>query len=261
MPDIRVISHLEHANKRWFKPTNFSSVSKDRFVALGLSEIPKAMLCLPIGFIRTEASYLPAVVQGLLPGQNLLVTPSGQWVADYIPVLYRSAPFKLAKNTNGQYVLCVDHDSGLVSDAAAGFPFFADDKNLSEDVNAVASQLMQFEAERPRSVQICKLLEDNGIIEPWNIQLQRDEELQTVEGLYRINELKLNELPAEAMVALRGLGGLMVCYAQLFSMQHMQQLGNVAQRTHWANRANVAAEKVVALNIVDDNGILSFANL
>ena len=261
MPDIRVISPLEHANKRWFKPTNFSSVSKDRVVALGLSEIPKAMMCLPIGFIKTETSYLPAVIQGLVPGQNLLVTASGQWVADYIPVLYRSAPFKLAKNSNGQFVLCVDHDSGLVSDAAAGFPFFADEKNLSEDANAVATQLMQFETERARSIQICKLLDDCGIIEPWNIQLQRDEELIVVDGIYRINELKMNELPAETLAAIRNIGGLMVCYAQLFSMQHLQLLGTVAQRTHWANRVNAGAEKVVALNIVDDNGILSFANL
>lgn len=261
MPDIRVISSQEHANKRWFKPTNFSSTSKDRVVALGLSEIPKAMLCLPIGFFKTETTYMPALVQGLMPGQNLLVTPSGQWVADYIPILYRSAPFKLAKNTNGQFVLCVDHESGLVTDAPAGFPFFADEKKLSEEANAVASQLMQFESERARSAQICKLLDDNGLIEPWNIQVQREEHLQTVDGLYRVNETKLNELPAEKLAELRNIGGLMVCYAQLFSMQHLQQLGSVAQRTHWANRVTGGSEKVVALNIVDDNGILSFANL
>jgi hypothetical protein len=53
----------------------------------------------------------------------------------------------------------------------------------------------------------------------------------------------------------------MLCYAQLFSMQHLQQMGSVAQRTHWANNANVGSGKVAALNIVDDNGILSFANL
>jgi hypothetical protein len=44
-------------------------------------------------------------------------------------------------------------------------------------------------------------------------------------------------------------------------MQHLQQLGSVAQRTHWANTANVGSSKVAALNIVDDNGIISFANL
>jgi hypothetical protein len=261
MSDIRVISPTEHGNKRWFKPTHFGFAAKDRGVALGLSEIPKAMMSLPIAFIKTESSYMPAVVQGLAEGQNLLVTPAGQWVADYIPVLYRSYPFKLARNAGGQYVMCVDHDSGLVSDTPAGFQFFADEKALSTETNAIASQLMQFESERARSTQVCKLLDEQGVIEVWPIQLQHGDEIQTIAGFYRINEQKLNELPAEAMLAIRGVGGLMICYAQLFSMQHLQQLGSVAQRTHWANTANVGSSKVAALNIVDDNGIISFANL
>ncbi len=120
---------------------------------------------------------------------------------------------------------------------------------------------MQFEAERARSTQICNMLADNSVIESWPIQLQQDRGVQAVEGLYRINEQRLNELPADIFAELRSIGGLMICYAQLFSMQHVQQLGNVAQRTHWANRANVGSDKVAALNIVDDNGILSFANL
>lgn len=261
MSDIRVISPAEHANKRWFKPTNFSFAAKDRLVAVGLSEIPKAMMSLPLAFAKNDAVYMPVVIQGFVTGQNLLVTPTGQWVADYIPVLYRSYPFKLAKNASGQFVLCADHDSGLLTDTPAGFQFFSDEKTLSPEVNAVAAQLMQFESERARSAQICKVLDDNGVFEPWNIQLQHGKDIHTVEGIYRINEQKLNELPPEAMIELRGLGGLMVCYAQLFSMQHVQQMGNVAQRTHWANTANVGGNKVAALNIVDDNGILSFANL
>ncbi len=120
MPDIRVLSPLEHGNKRWVKPVNFSFALKDRVVALGLSEIPKAMMSLPIAFVKNDSSYMPVAVQGFVSGQNLLVTPQGQWVADYIPVLYRSAPFKLAKNSNGQFVLCADHESGLVIDTIAG---------------------------------------------------------------------------------------------------------------------------------------------
>lgn len=261
MPDIRVISPTEHGNKRWFKPTHYGFAVKDRVVALGLSEIPKAMMSLPIAFIKSENAYMPAVVQGLAEGQNLLVTPAGQWVADYIPTLYRSYPFKLAKNAGGQYVLCVDHDSGLITDTPAGFQFFTEEKALSAETNAVAAQLMQFESERARSAEICKLLDEHAVIEAWPIQLQQGDEIQTIAGLYRINEKKLNELPAEALSAIRNLGGLMICYAQLFSMQHLQQLGSVAQRTHWANTANIGGGKVAALNIVDDNGILSFANL
>lgn len=258
MSDIRVITYPEHGEKRWLKPTNFSFTQKDRVVALGLSEIPKAMMSLPIAFIKNE-SYIPVAVLGFANGRNLLVTPSGQWVADYIPALYRCNPFKLAKNANGQFVLCADHESGLISNTAAGIQFFSDEKTISAETNAIATQLMQFESERARLHQTGQLLSRHNVIEPWPIQIQQDKEVQTVEGLYRINEHALNELPAEALAEIRSTGGLMICYAQLFSMQHLQQLGNVAQRTHWANRA--AAGAVASLNITDDNGILSFANL
>lgn len=261
MSDIRVISLAEHGNRRWLKPTNFSFALKDRVVALGLSEIPKAIMSLPIAFIKAESSYTPVAIQGFINGQNLLVTPTGQWVADYVPTIYRCNPFKLAKNANGQFVLCADHESDLITDAAVGFQFFSDEKSLSPEANAIATQLMQFEAERARSTQICNLLAENHVIESWPIQIQQDNSVQTVEGLYRINEQKLNELPAPVLAEIRNVGGLMMSYAQLFSMQHVQQLGNVAQRTHWANRAKVGGDKVAALNIVDDNGILSFANL
>ncbi len=261
MTDIRVSSYNEHGNKRWFKPTDFRFAAKDRVVAIGFSEIPKAMLCLPLGFIKTDQSYQLGVVQGLMPGQNLLITQQGQWVADYIPVLYRSFPFRLAKNADDQFVLCADHDSALISDTSAGFRFFDDEKKLAPEASATATMLMQFEADRPRAILTCKLLSDHDVIEPWLLQLQDKDDIKTVEGLYRINEQKLNALPADALMELRNCGGLLLCYAQLFSMQHMQQLGTVAQRSHWANRAAELANKVAPLNIVDDNGIISFAKM
>jgi hypothetical protein len=261
MTDIRVVSPAEHANKRWFKPTNYSFTARDRLMVLGLSEIPKAMMSVPLAFAKHNGQFVPVVMQSFTDGQNLLVTAGGQWVADYIPLLYRSYPFKLAKNTEGQFVLCIDHDSGLITDTPAGFQFFGEGNSLSAEVTAIASQLMQFEAERTRSMQLCKLLDEQGVIDSWPIQLQEGTEVRTAEGIYRINEQKLNQITGDALAEIRNLGGLMVCYAQLFSMQHLQQMGNVAQRTHWANNANAGASKVAALNIVDDNGILSFANL
>lgn len=231
-------------------------------VVLGLSEMPKAMLSLPIGFGKNESGYLPVVVQGLLPNQNLLVTQNGQWVADYIPLYYRTMPFKLAKNPEGSIILCVDHDSGLVTDAPAGYQFFESEGKLTAETNAVAQQLMQFEGERAKSRELCQLLDKLCVIEPWVLQLQHGDNIQEVEGLYRINEKKLMELSAEHLAEVRNAGGLMLCYAQLFSMQHMQQLGTVAQRQHWAAKvAESAGSKVQALNIVEDNGIISFANL
>ena len=139
--------------------------------------------------------------------------------------------------------------------------FLEDEKKMSAEANANAALLLQFEADRPRTMQACKLLGDHGVIEPWVLQLQHNDEVIIVEGLYRINESKLMEVAPEILVALRDCGGLMLCYAQLMSMQHMLQLGTVSQRTHWATKAAELAGKVAPLDITDDNGILSFAKI
>lgn len=261
MTDIRVLTYGEYANKRWFKPTDFRFAASDRTVPIGFSEVPQAMLSLPLGFIKVEQSYQTVIVQGLLQGQNLLIDANGRWLADYLPLLYRAYPFRLAKNPEGQYVVCADHDSGLVTDAPAGHQFFEEEKNLGKEAGAMASLLMQFETERPHMANVCQLLSDNELIEPWPIQVQQSDGVIVVEALYRVNEKRLMELSVDALAAVRGCGGLMLCYAQLLSMAHLKQLATAAQRTHWANKAAVPAQKVAPLNIVDDNGILSFANM
>jgi len=261
MSNIQALSSAEHGSKRWFKATDFLFAARDRVVAIGFNEIPKAMMSLPLGFTKVGDTYTPVVIQGLLPNQNLLVSSRGQWLADFVPVVYSTMPFRLAKNTDGEYILCVDVESRLITDGPAGYRLFDDERNLAAEASASAQALIQFEKDRPRIAAASKLLAECNVIEPWPINLQQGEETIKAEGFHRINEARLADVSGETLVELRNTGGLMLAYAQLFSMQHLQHLGQAAQRTHWVNRMAELTNKVAPLDIVDDNGILSFANL
>lgn len=261
MPEIRVISWQDHGHKRWLKPNSYAFTAQDQVVAIGLSEIPRLMMSLPIAFAKAESSYLPVALLGFRPAQNLLVGAQGQWLADYIPLLYRSYPFKLARNSENQYVLCVVEESGLVTEGPIGIRFFDENRKPTEETNAVANALMQFENDRSLFLNACRILAEHDVIEPWPFRVQEPDGVNTYEGLFRVNEVKLNSLPADALVALRNTGGLAICYGHLFSMQHVQQLANTQHRTAWSNRQQEPSGKVAGLNIVDDNGTLSFANL
>lgn len=261
MAELRKISVAEHATKRWIKPIDFSFARGDHVALMGLNELAKASLSLPLGFIRHEGAILPVVVQGLLPNQNLLMGADGRWLADYIPLTYRLKPFYLARQGTDQAILCADHSLGLIHDGPAGYEFFAADKTLSPELGNVAKQLGELENQRMLAQRIGAVLEELGLLEPWVLQVQYDNTTRQVEGLYRVNEQRLVKLPLESLGKLRDCGGLMVCYAQLFSMNHMPHLGAIAQRVHWAKRQDDKLDKVTQLNLVDDQGTLSFSSL
>jgi hypothetical protein len=81
--------------------------------------------------------------------------------------------------------------------------------------------------------------------------------MRPLEGLYRVNEKKVNELPAEALLALRNGNALLMAYVQMLSMQHIHQLGRMLEAMAIVKQRMAAAGKDVAR----EHGIVSFANL
>ncbi|NYT63469.1 SapC family protein [Alcaligenaceae bacterium] len=259
MPEIQVVSQEHHANKRWQRYASYSFAAGDAVAQLVVQELSKACMVLPVGFIAVEGGFAPVAVQGLAPGQNLLVAQDGRWLADYIPATYRSYPFLLANTEDGQQVLCVVADSGLLSDTE-GELFFAEDNEPSQPVKDVFNFLTQVSANRLVTQRVCAALQEHGLLQPWPIKLQTDQGEQAVEGLYRIDEAALNQLPADAFDALRQSGALPVAYCQLLSMQHLQKLGQL-MHAHSASAAPQTPDGELDLEFLNDSGTINFGKL
>ncbi len=196
---------------------------------LSLAELPKAAMSLPIGFIKQEDNYLPAAILNLQPGKNLLVATNGNWLGPYIPAAFRAFPFVLATTENGQKVLCIDEDSGLVNDEAEGEPFFDEEGNPSKAIQDVLAFMTQQDKSRQATASSCAMLAKHELIQPWPINLQTDSGMQEIAGIFRIDEEKLNRIPAEALSEVRDSGGLTIAYCQLLSIQHLSLLGELAR--------------------------------
>jgi hypothetical protein len=247
---LQVISREHHAGKRWQRYSSYSFAAGDAVAALVVQELPKAAMAVPVGFIAVDGGFMPVAVQGLQPGSNLFVSADGRWLAEYIPAAYRGYPFTLANTEDGQQVLCMVEESGLLSDTD-GEPFFNEDGTPAQGVQDVLNFLTQVAANREATRRICAVLQEHGLIEPWPIQLQTDAGEQLVEGLYRTNEAALNALAPEAFEAVRAAGALPVVYCQLLSMQHLQKLGALAQ---------ARAQQTAQLHTVDGELDLEFLN-
>ena len=263
MTDYHVVTRERHGHQYWLKQSGHRFAAGDALCPLVAQELPKAMLSMPIGFMAEGQCYVPVAVQGLAAGQNLLVALDGRWLASYIPNPYRAYPFRMAPTDQGEQVLCIDEASGLLSESA-GEPFFNEDGTPHQSVQEILAFFQQIEANRQLTRNICIVLQQHGLIQPWPIMVQGEQGEQHVEGLFRIDEAALNALTAEALAEVRNAGGLTVAYCQLLSMQHLATLGTLAQAHAEAKKDQLAQEALsqkgeLHLGFMNDSGTFSFA--
>ena len=168
MPRLEPVSTIHHASRRWRRPSGYSFAAADILAPLVLQEMPKAVMSLPITLIRTGGdevpAYRPAALLGLTPGRNLLLGPAGRWLGDYIPAAYRSYPFALATDANGQRLLCVDADSGLLSDQQEDEHFFTAEGKPSPVTEEILAFLTQLDASQAATVRACAMLALQGLL-------------------------------------------------------------------------------------------------
>lgn len=228
---LTVVTRQEHAEKRWLRRTSFAFAANDAVTLLMASEVASAVHSLPIAFIKQGEDYKLVLVMGLEPNQNLLVSNTGKWLDFYMPLTYRTGPFRLGMDETGNNLLCVDEATGLITDESGGEPFFDENGQPSESVNAALTLLGQIDASRNITETMCALLGKHGLIEPWVVTMDDDGQDQRVEGLYRINESALNALSSEDFLEVRQSGALSLVYCQLISMHNLKKLAPLfAQR-------------------------------
>ncbi len=108
-----------HANKRVKEITSFSFASKFHVAYVTLQEFTRAASIFPIVFLedKQKDEFRPVVLLGLKSGVNVFVDAEGKWQASYIPAVIRRYPFTLTPGgADGQFIVCLDEDSNLVSE-------------------------------------------------------------------------------------------------------------------------------------------------
>jgi len=232
------ITKTDHEHKGWARLTSYEFASKEALAILVSSELPKALMHLPIALMRFGDHFRPAAVLSFEPGRNLFVTKKGKWIGGYTPAAFRAYPFSLANTEDGQKILCMNEDSGLLVDSAQGERFFDDEGNPTEVTKQLLNFIQQVDIDRQRTEAMCATLEKHDLIEAWPINLKTDEGEKNIEGLFRINEKGLNELSDDAFLEVRQAGALALAYMQLLSMTHLPIIGKLYE-AHAANDAQL----------------------
>ena len=266
MPNFQAISRERHATLRWKRYSNYTFAAADSVAPLVAAELPRAVMSLPIAFIEQGGTFVPAAVLGLQPGNNVFVAPDWHWVGQYIPAAFRSYPFRLAKTEDGQLVLCIDEDSGLVSEGSAGESFFDENGEPAQAIVDILGFLTQIETSRAVTAAACAILQKHALIRPWTITLKTDTGEQQIAGLFQIDEAALNQLPGEALLEVRQAGALPIAYCQLLSMQHLPLLGQLTEAQNKASAQALAFQQLapngeLELEFFNQGGTINFSGL
>jgi hypothetical protein len=228
MPRYELITKTCFAAQGWRRYDSYAFAATDAVAPLVVQELAKACMSLPIAFLQQNDAFVPHAVQGLEPGRNLFVV-NGKWVAPYTPAAYRGYPFALAKGEDDQLHLCIDMDSGLVG-ADGDQQFFDDAGEVAQPVKDVLNFLQQIHNNRAVTQRVCAALAAEDLFQPWPLKVQGPNGERNIEGLFRIDEARLNSLEPDALARVQKAGGLPVAYCQLLSMSNIQTLGLIQRK-------------------------------
>lgn len=193
-----------------------------------MSEIPVAAHFYPVVFTASndQESFNPVAILGISAGENLFVR-DGAWLrGNYIPAYVRRHPFCMTRvvyegTLQSQRVICVQTD--MLKDD--GEPLFdADGKPLASwaDTDRL---LGEFENDLDRTIEMCNILRDYKLLEPFNMQASFNVGGSfQLDGMYRVDEKRIEDLNANQLKTLIKKGILGRVYQHLGSLSSFNRL-------------------------------------
>lgn len=184
----------------------------------------------PIIFASGDAgkSYAPMAVLGINAGENLFYA-AGSWTTGvYIPAYARRFPFCMTKvKVNNvarkERLICVEKSS-LDESGDAMFDAEGAPSIKWKDLERL---LGEYEADLERGGEMCAILSDYGLLEPFRMQATFKEEGARpvqITGMHRVAEKNLEHLNAAQLKNLMRKGILGRIYIHLLSLENFGRL-------------------------------------
>lgn len=171
-------------------------------------------------------TFAPVAVLGMTQGENLFFK-DGAWAERiYVPAYARRFPFCMATVTLNKVqqqdrLICVE--STYIDDK--GESMFDDKGEPLEKWKDIERLLTEFEADLERSREMCAILSDYGLLEPFTMQATLNTGgAMHLTGMHRVDEKKLEHLNASQIKNLMRKGVMGRIYTHLLSLDNFTVL-------------------------------------
>ena len=183
----------------------------------------------PIVFVTGDEgkTYAPMAVLGLSAGENLFANGNGWANNVYVPAYARRYPFCMAKVTldnveQKERLVCVE--KSYIDDA--GESMFDTSGQPNEKWKEIEKLLSEYEVDLERSREMCGILGDYGLLEPFTMQAKFTNGADSAQltGMQRVAEAKIEHLNASQLKNLVKKGILSRVYVHLYSLTNFTRL-------------------------------------
>jgi hypothetical protein len=183
----------------------------------------------PIVFVTGDGgtSYAPVAVLGMSDGENLFAEGTSWAPNVYVPAYARRFPFCMAKVTLDKVeqkdrLVCVEQSH--LDDA--GESMFDSSGQPNAKWKEIEKLLAEYETDLERSREMCGILGDYGLLEPFTMQAKFNTGADPVNvtGMQRVAEAKIEHLNASQLKNLVKKGILSRLYVHLFSLSNFTRL-------------------------------------
>ena len=173
-------------------------------------------------------SFAPVAVLGMAAGENLY-NNNGKWAGNvYVPAYVRRFPFCMTKVTLDKVeqqnrLICVEKSH---LDERAGEAMFDAKGQPLEKWKEIERLLTEYEVDLERSREMCGILSDYGLLEPFTMQAKFNAGGDPIHltGMHRVAEGKIEHLNASQLKNLVKKGILARVYAHLLSLDNFAKL-------------------------------------
>ncbi|GAA0789233.1 MULTISPECIES: SapC family protein [Pseudomonadati] len=224
------ITLLEQAKHGELKITasDFNHVAEQHIVPVTLHEIARAATEYPIVFVKNSETgeFQSVAMLGLKPGQNLSVK-DGKWLGLYIPAVVRDYPLGLVLNpeVKDKVWIGLREEAKEVSKTEGQALFNGEQETpfLEARKKALITHFEQDQATRG----ILGFLAEKELFISQTLTVDVAGEKRNINGLYLIDEQKLNSLSDEDFLELKKRGLLGPIYGHLSSINQVNRLARM----------------------------------
>lgn len=193
-------------------------------IFLSVDEFQAALFNYPIAYARDANTGLviPVAILGLGSSGNVFLNGSGGWRADhYVPAYVRRFPFCLTRQrgeTQDMTYVCVQEDR-----LDRGAPALLDAEGKpTATFKPYFDLLMEMENAQRKTAAFTAELDRLQLLVPIDqVTVARTGTSLRLQGLLRVDDTRVNALPAEALQKLVSLGYLRAIYTQIASMDNL----------------------------------------
>ncbi len=230
MSNYQLLNNVEHRSIRVITRRGARFGDNVMFAPTFPAEMRAVQAHYPILLHRPSETerFIPIALFGFEAGENLFLE-GDSWRAAYIPVAIRRQPFAVASQRRnpaaaGEPVIAIDLDSPRVSESE-GTPLFREHGGNSEYLEEVATLLEATRTGHERSAALVSALLEHELIEGITLDITlEDRSRNQLQGMYAVNDTRLQQLDASALGELNRAGFLLPAYMMLASQSQLGRL-------------------------------------